>query len=213
MVRIMSNFEKAWEMSLNDWLETIPEIVPEAEYTKNHEKWKRKLFNKMRGDRYHRFTTQTVKVMLVAAVLCALLLTAFVVPSSREYIINNFEIFSRYQLTESNDNSVNGDIMVGYIPDGFELVNKQVHSKSIIYSYIDSKDTTITVIKSSSIIEIDFDTETGVMETTVRGGITYTLYDDTTEYNCLVWNENDYIYQIHSSVSKDELLKIAEAIK
>ena len=213
MERIMSNFEKACEMSLNDWLSTIPEEVPEAEYTKNHEKWKRKLFNKMRGNRYHKFTTKTVKVMLVAAVLCALLLTAFVIPSSREYIIDNFEIFSRYKITENNKNSVNGEITVGYIPEGFELVNKQVHSKSIIYSYIDSKDITITVIKSSSIIEIDFDTETGVMETVVHDGITYTLYDDATEYNCLVWNENDYIYQIHSSVSKDELLKIAEAIK
>ncbi|MBR5203193.1 MAG: hypothetical protein IKW45_08000, partial [Clostridia bacterium] len=94
----MSNFEKACEMSLNDWLATIPDIVPEAEYTEKHAKWLRKLFNKMRDNRYHRFTTKTVKVLMIAAVLSALLLTAFVIPSSREYIIDNFDIFSRYQL-------------------------------------------------------------------------------------------------------------------
>ena len=132
----MSNFEKACEMSLNDWLSTIPEEVPEAEYTKNHEKWKRKLFNKMRGNRYHKFTTKTVKVMLVAAVLCALLLTAFVIPSSREYIIDNFDIFSRYQITESNDNSVNGEITVGYIPEGFELESSVLQDKHVYFRYV-----------------------------------------------------------------------------
>ena len=40
----MSNFEKACELSLNDWLATIPEVVPEAEYTDKHEKWLKKLF-------------------------------------------------------------------------------------------------------------------------------------------------------------------------
>lgn len=209
----MNNFEKACEMSFNDWLATIPDIVPEAEYTKNHEKWKKKLFNKMRDNRYHRFTTKTVKVMLVAAVLSALLLTAFVIPSSREYIIDNFDIFSRYKITENNKNSVNGEITVGYIPEGFELVNEQFSSKNITHNYIDGNGITITIVKSSSALEVDFDTETGVMKTVVRGNITYTLYDDTTEYNCLVWNENDYIYQIHSSISKDELLKIAETVK
>ena len=209
----MNNFEKACEMSFNDWLATIPDIVPEAEYTKNHEKWKKKLFNKMRDNRYHRFTTKTVKVMLVAAVLSALLLTAFVIPSSREYIIDNFEIFSRYKITENNKNSVNGEITVGYIPEGFELVNEQFSSKNITHNFIDGNGITITIVKSSSALEVDFDTETGVMKTVVRGNITYTLYDDTTEYNCLVWNENDYIYQIHSSISKDELLKIAETVK
>ena len=209
----MNNFEKACEMSMNDWLATIPENVPKAEYTKNHEKWLKKLFNKMRGNRYHRFTTNTVKVMLVAAVLTALLLTAFVIPSSREYIIDNFEIFSRYKITENNKNSVNGEITVGYIPEGFELVNKQVVSKSITYNYIDSKGKTITIIKSSSIMEIDFDTETGNVENIIINCIECSYYVDENSFMYLVWNDNDYIYQIHSSVSKDELFKIAESVK
>lgn len=208
----MNNFEKACEMSLNDWLATIPEIVPEAEYTKNHEKWKRKLFDKMRGNRYHRFTTKTVKVLMIAAVLSALLLTAFVIPSSREYIIDNFDIFSRYQLTESNDNSVNGEITVGYIPQGFELVNKHINSRLIAYDYSNGSEQ-IVISKCTSSIKVEFDTEKGNIEQFIVGDVTYILYDDTTNYNSVVWNENDYVYQIHSTVSKDELLKIAETVK
>ena len=209
----MNNFEKACEMSFNDWLATIPDIVPEAEYTKNHEKWKKKLFNKMRDNRYHRFTTKTVKVMLVAAVLSALLLTAFVIPSSREYIIDNFDIFSRYKITENNKNSVNGEITVGYIPEGFELVNGQSSSKIITLHYSNSDNGVIAITKFSSSIEVDFDTETGLTEKIVINGNTYTYYFDDTNYGYLVWNTNDYIYQVHSFLSKDELLKIAETVK
>ena len=60
----MTNLAKACELSLNDWLETFPDVIPEAECSKKHEKWKKNLFNKMRDDQYHRFTTRTIKVML-----------------------------------------------------------------------------------------------------------------------------------------------------
>ena len=209
----MNNFEKACEMSLNDWLATIPEIVPEAEYTKNHEKWKRKLFNKMRDNRYHRFTTKTVKVLMIAAVLSALLLTAFVIPSSREYIIDNFNIFSRYQLTESNDNSVNGEITVGYIPEGFELVDKQTSSKSIVYNYENKTNMTITIIKYSSSYKVEFDTEKGCVENLNIDGESYVFYIDANNYHYLIWNKNDYVYQIDCKLPKEELLKIAETVK
>lgn len=209
----MNNFEKACEMSFNDWLATIPEIVPEAEYTKNHEKWKIKLFNKMRDNRYHMFTTKTIKVMLVAAVLCALLLTAFVVPSSREYIIDNFEIFSRYKITENNKNSVNGEIIVGYIPEGFELESSENQIMHIYYKYTSHDNKEFVVSKFSSSIELDLDTETGNIETINIDKKVYSYYVDENNYNYLVWTVNDYVYRINGTISKDELLKIAETVK
>ena len=209
----MNNFQKAWEMSLNDWLATIPEEIPEAEYTDKHEKWKRKLFNKMRGDRYHRFTTKTVKVMLIAATLTALLLTAFVIPSSREYIIDNFDIFSRYQITEPNDNSVNGEITVGYIPKGFELVEKQLTTKTVIYNYKNNQNSYVSIMQSSSTVNIEFDTEKGNFEEIVFNSNLYIYFLDGKNFGYLVWNKNDYVYQIHGSISKDEMIKIAETVK
>ena len=44
MEKKMNNFQNACELSLNDWVSTLPDIVPEAEYTKKHEKWKKNLF-------------------------------------------------------------------------------------------------------------------------------------------------------------------------
>ena len=208
----MNKLARACELSLDDWFATFPEVIPEAERSEKHEKWKRKLFDKMRNDRYHRFTTKTVKVMLVAAVLWALLLTAFVIPSSREFIIDNFDVFSTYKLTESNDNSVNGEITVGYIPAGFELTSKNNNSKLIAYDYMNENDW-VSVSKLSSSIKIEFDTEMGSIENIDIDGKIYIFYVDENNYNYLVWNANDYVYQIDGTLSKDELLKIAKTVK
>lgn len=210
---MMSKLARACELSLNDWYATFPDVIPEAECSKKHEKWKKNLFNKMRDDHYHRFTTRTIKVMVIAATLSALLLTAFVIPSSREFIIDNFDIFSRYKLTESNNNAVNGEITVGYIPEGFKLTNENVLSRLIINDYTDSNGNIFTITKSSSSSEVDFDTETCSAENITVNGKTYMLYVDENNYNFLVWSVNDYVYQIDGALTKDELLKIAETVK
>ena len=212
MVKKMNKFEKACEMSMNDWLATIPDEIPEAEYTEKHEKWLKNLFNKMRDNRYHRFTTKTVKVMLIAATLTALLLTAFVIPSSREFIIDNFDIFSRYQLTESNDNSVNGEITVGYIPEGFELVNVQISSRAIVNDYSDSNGNIFTITKGTSALELDANTEDVDTETIVINNNTYYYCLSKNGIGNVIWNKNDYVYQISGALSRDELVKIAETV-
>lgn len=210
---MMSNLALACELSLNDWFATFPDEIPEAERSKKHEKWKKNLFNKMRDDHYHRFTTKTIKVMLIAATLSALLLTAFVIPSSREFIIDNFDIFSRYKLTESNNNAVSGEITVGYIPEGFKLTNERVSSRTIINEHTDSNGGVFIITKSTSSTEAIFDTETGEIERIVVDGQEYVFYIDKNNYKFLVWNKNDYVYQIDGTLPKNELLKIAETVK
>lgn len=209
----MSKLARACELSLNDWYATFPDVIPEAECSKKHEKWKKTLFNKMRDDHYHRFTTKTIKVMLIAATLSALLLTAFVIPSSREFIIDNFDIFSRYKLTESNNNAVSSEITVGYIPEGFELTNEQELSRLIINDYYNSNGEVFTITKSTSSSKVEFDTETGSIENIENNSQIYIFYVDENNYNYLVWNKNDYVYQVDGTLPKDELLKIAETVK
>ena len=54
----MNNLKKACELSLNEWSATFPKRIPEAECSEKHKRWKKNLFNKMRGDYYHRFTSE-----------------------------------------------------------------------------------------------------------------------------------------------------------
>ena len=206
----MTNLAKACELSLNDWLATFPDIIPEAERSKKHEKWKKNLFNKMRDDHYHRFTTKTIKVLLVAAVIFALLMTAFVIPSSRKYMLDNLNHFSRYKVTENNKNSVDGEITVGYIPEGFELDESIDLGKQIIHRYHNINGEFFTVFKNSSAAEVDFDTENFVLEEITFNGVNYIYCKGNFGMNSIVWNKNDYVYKIEAPLKKEELIKIAE---
>lgn len=206
----MSNLAKACELSFNDWLATFPDVIPEAERSKKHEKWKKKLFDKMRNDRYHTFTTKTIKVMLVAAIISALLLTAFVIPSSREYILDTFGIASRYKITENNKNSVNGEIKVDYIPDGFKLLQIKQSGKNVLYEYEHSNGDFFTIYKYSSEVEVDFNTEFSVSEEIINNGLEYVYCQGDLGSDNIIWTKSDYVYRIDGTLTKEEFIKIAE---
>ncbi len=208
----MTKLALACELSLNDWVATFPDIIPEAECSKKHEKWKKKLFNKMRNDRYHGFTTNAVRIILVAAILVALLLSAFVFPSSRESVLSNLNDFSKFKITENNKNSVNGEIKVGYIPEGFEKYEAEYYSKYIIYKYKSNSEEMLTIWKCTSSLEMEFDTENFITEEIIVDNMKYTYCQGNEGINNLVWTKFDYIYRIDGALSKEEMVKIAKFV-
>lgn len=208
----MSKLAQACELSLNDWLATFPEEIPKAECSKKHEKWKRNLFNKMRDGYYHSFTTKTIKLMLVAAIITVLLFTAFVIPSSREFILDNMDDFSRFKITENNKNSVNSEITVEYIPDGFIFESKGQAGKQLIYKYVSDNGEFFTIYKQSSSIVVNFNTENNISEEIIVEGVQYIFCKGDSGMNSLVWIKNDYVYGIDGNISLEEFLKIAENI-
>lgn len=209
----MTKFEKACEMSLNDWVDSLPDIIPEAEYTERHEKWLNNLFNKMRDNKYHVFTTKTVRLILIAAVLATILLTAFAIPSSREFIIEKFDVFGTYKLTDSNNNSVSGKIIVGYIPEGFELTEEVSKSKFTHSTFRNSNNVTIVIGKYSSTSEVDFNIETVETENIVIDNTTYIYSLSQNNTTNIIWTKNDYIYSITGNISKTEIIEIAKTIE
>ena len=209
----MSKLALACEMSLNEWLATFPDEIPKAEHTEKHEKWKRNLFNKMRDGRYHRFTTNTIKILVVAAILLAMLMSAFVFPSSRETILNDSNNFSMFKITEHNKNSVNREIKVGYIPEGFDLKQKDSMDKFLQYKYVSNNGQFFTIIKSTSSMKMEFDTEKFMTEEIIVDNVNYVYCQGNEGVNNLVWTKNDYVYRLSGTLSKEKLLKIAGTVK
>ena len=208
----MNKLSQACELSLNDWLATFPDEIPEAECSAKHEKWKKNLFNKMRDDRYHVLTTKAVRIIFVAAILCSLLLTAFVIPSSREFILDKFDTHSTFKITKNNDNFVTQEITVDYIPEGFELDRTIYLYKQIINRYQNADNKFFTIIKQSSSMEVNFDTENFVSEEIVDNNATYIYCQGNENINNLIWTKNDYVYRIDGTLSKEEFLKIAKNV-
>lgn len=209
----MSKFARACILSYEEWVATIPEELPKPEYSKKHIRRMNALKNKMRGNVYHHFTTKTIRIMLVAAILLALMMTAFVFPSSRDSFMDNFNIASRYQMTKENKNSVPDEMTVGYIPEGFELESKDNSFKMSVYKYTASNNSSFTIVKYSSSIEIYFDAENLDTQNVTIDNINYTYGTDALNNSNVIWTENDYMFRIDGNLQVEELLKIAKTIE
>ena len=209
----MSKLAEACVLSFNEWIETYPEIMPVAERSEKHEKWKKNLFDKMRNDRYHRLTSKTIKVMLVAAIICALLLSAFVFPSSRETIVEEFDIFSTFKVTKDNNNLINSDIAVGYIPEGYEYTETRYGEKQVTNIYYNDKREKLTIMKCSSSSMVVYDNEKSTSEEILNSDIKYVFSESESGNNSLTWTKNDYVYKISGFLDLDELLKISDNVK
>ena len=205
----MSKLAQACELSFNEWIESFPEVMPVAERSPKHEKWKKQLFNKMRNDRYHVLTTKSVNILLIAAILCALLMSAFVFPSSREALTDNFDIFSTFKMTKDNNNYINSEIKVGYIPEGYYFSEIIDMGKYKMYRYSNNEGIFFTIMKQSSSIIVDYNSEEQVSSEIVVNNVKYICSTGDSGVSNIVWTKNDYVYRISGKLNSDELFKIA----
>ncbi len=210
----MNTFAEACKASYYDREAAILDIdsLPEPQYSENHLKRMEKLFDQMRGDRYHHFTRKTARLLLVAAIVFALILCAFAVPASREFFAERYEEFSRFFLIESNGNAVRS-IEIGYIPEDFAPIEEHNNRHLMEYKYQSESGDILTVSKNSSDITSMFNSEGGTVEEITEDGITYSLITNSSSKSTLLWVKNDYIYSVEGMVSSEEMLKIAQNLK
>ena len=208
----MTNFEAAVELSLNNWVKSLPTEFDLPEPTEEYKKNIAKLFDKMRGDRYHKLTRSAVRAILIAAILLALATAVLAATVGREFIIEKFSDFSTYNVVDtSNVKGVDG-IEIGYIPQGFECDTTEETDYSVLCIY-ENNNEWISVYKAKIDSKIEFDTEYNNKEEVKINGVEGVYYkDDSMGCSGIVWNDGNYIYQLESNISKEELIKIAENI-
>ena len=190
-----NNLAKACFLLNEEWIDTLPEKVEPYKYSKQHNRNMQKLFSKMRKDKYHTFKLLKVGkkhklgVLIIAALISSMTTTAFAIPQSREYIIRKLFNHSSYTIKDVSNMETVSDLTVGYIPNGFELLD-----------YYESKD----------IYSYEFyNTENYNYEKVIINNIEYIFYHNINSHG-VIWNNNQYIFSIDSNLSKEEILKIAE---
>ncbi len=209
----MNVLQQACMLSNESFMSTIPDIVPEPQYSKKHIRTMNKLLNKMRDNRYHYFTTGTVRVLIAAAIIFSLVVSAFAIPSVREYVITKFNTHSVFRAVSTEDSQYVTDLTVGYIPEGFELVEEDENRWEYTYLLYDETDDCLIINKTTKFAEIGFDIEEAPIKTVVSNGIEYILYEDYDNHYGVVWYCDSYVYYIEGNVCQEELLKIAYRIK
>lgn len=207
----MTNFEKACLLSCEEWVNTLS-TIDDFQFSKSYERKMKKLFNKMRNDKYHRFTTNTVKVLVAAAIIMSIATTAFAIPTTREYIFNHFKNYAVYTVADVDKAEQIEPISFGYLPDGF------------VQNYEDSAldRNTLGYENGAEWIKIDKyridssvfkDNEYNNYETVQINGVDYICSVNDDGNTEVIWNNGEYVYSIYSSLNMNNLLTIAENLK
>lgn len=208
----MNNFEEACMLSNEDWINSLPTEIEPYKFSKYHNKQMDKLFNKMRNNKYHRFTKNTTRVIVAAALISSMTITAFAIPQSREFIIKKLFNHSVYTIKDTSDAEFVSSITVGYIPDNFTL--KEKYESDDVYSceYWNG-DEFVAIFKYTLDNKINFNTEKYKYTEIEINNISYILYDLESDSCGVIWNNGGYIYTIKGNISSEELIKIASKIE
>lgn len=201
----MNNFNDACSLSCDDWLNNFSELF-DYDFSKSFDKEMQKLIDKMRKDKYHKFTRKSMQVLIIAAIILSFATTVFAIPSSRKYIIQQFKDHFSYTVSDkdSNINDIN-EITIGYVPYGFKI-NYTDSSELETFKEYRNSNNWFTVNKDTINTEINFDSLE--REIKVINGIEYLLFT-TDSTNGVIWNNGLYTYTITGDISEEELIKIA----
>ncbi len=224
----MSNLENACFKACDDWVNEI-ECNIEPDYSKEHIK-RIKEISKGKGNT--RFGRKKLRILLVAAIVLLLNITAFAAVQSKQLNFIKGLIPNTYIFRVDNPvyKSVD-DIEYGYIPEGFKEVDRKYMFKGILVD-IDCPECQVMfsdgeqhffVVKNFEAAQFSFDSETETVTRFEDNGINYVYTEPTDKYKgkdgfvpWLYWNNDGYSYFVtgyESSISCEELLKIARDVK
>lgn len=205
----MNNFNDACTLSCDDWLNNFSESY-DCNFSKSFDIEINKLIDKMRNDKYHKFTKKSMQVLIIAAIILSFATTAFAIPSSRKYIIQQFKDHFSYTVSDidSNINDIN-EITIGYVPYGF-MINYTDSSELETFKEFRNSNNWFSVSKNTINTEINFDSLE--REIKVINGLEYLLFT-TDSTNGVIWNNGLYTYTVSGNIAKEELLKIALEIE
>lgn len=207
----MSILEEACLLSCEQWVDSFTQ-VPKHKFSKEHNKAIEKIIYPDKKDYRIKFSKNTIKILLIAAILLSLATTVFAVPACREHILNKFSNHSEYSVASTGNAKNVESLNVNYVPDGFKLVEKDTNKFGYIYEYRHN-DKIFTVEKTMIDIQINFDTEKYGSEEIEISGIKAICYRPDDDIYGIIFNNGEYVFSISGNLSKDELVKIAQNIK
>ncbi len=196
------------------WMATLPQNPPKAEFSEKHMKEMNKILDKMRGDRYHRFTRKTTKIIFVAAALItALSVTVFATIDLGAYILEELRDHAIFQSLFTSEESVGETIECGYIPEGFEVAMEDCAEHSLVIVYRNDIGEHFSIFKIENGYEVGLDNEYTKKSVAYISNAEVVIYEKENNDIRAVWCNGYYTYRIDGNISYNEVINIAEYVK
>lgn len=210
----MSILEEVCLLSCENWIDSFPDVIPKHKFSKKHIKKMKEIFRIESKSKNYRLSKKAIKLIIFAAILLSIALTAFAIPASREFIVEKLFNHSKYNIVNtSNYNNVDS-LVINYIPTGFVINDDNKYSSKHGYycTYV-KDDMYFSVDKVTINSEIGFDTEKYQNEIIEINGIESVYFISNNNVNGIIFNNGEYIYIISGNISKQEIVNIARSVE
>ena len=162
--------------------------------------------------------SKTVRTLLIAAIIAALLAAAVGAVMIVDYRFNWFSDHVEYNQPEANTGVEMTPIVIEYVPNGYQLGSGEDTVLSSTRSYLKGEDW-LDIEKHPANGAHGADNEGTDIYEIVRNGVKYTIFrtepeGDNIGIYSVFWADRDFRYTIYASenFSDDELLRIAEGV-
>lgn len=209
----MNNLQLACKMYNEDWLASLPENPPVVEFSKRHQRKMKKLFDKMRGNSYHHFTRKTMVVMAAAALLMTMSVCAFANPEIRAYVLDELQDHAIFQSLFESEQTVDGKIECGYVPDGFEVITEKYSNSQCLIIFESNNNLHFSIAKMENGDEVGVDNKYTQKSVIQISNAELIIYEKDNGDIRAVWCNANYTYRLDGNISYDEVVKIAENVK
>lgn len=208
----MSILEEICLLSSEQWVDSFPEEIPKHEFSKKHNEKMKELFKEESKINTYRLSKNTIRFLLIAAILLSITITAFAFPQSREFIISRFSNHSEYNITEGGEVKKVKSLEVNYIPEGFEKTEEYKSKYSYYYNY-ENSEMNFSVDKSVISGTISYDTEKYEDKIIEINGVEAIYFKPDDDLGGIIFNNGDYIFIISGNIGEKELVKIAQNVE
>ena len=201
-----------WLKELEQTIATLDIDIPEIkipEKTKGQIVSIKDSKSKSKKDRTVR--SKVIKILIIAAIIASLLVSAVAFTPFREFVV---EFFEDYNSFENNNAKVcfTKDIELSYLPQGFILIDESISKYTIVneykkenMSFVITKNTADTYYRISN----TYSEEIVFYENNIR----YTLLNLTDECTKVIWLTNEYSYVLTGyNMTNEELTELAKSI-
>lgn len=130
------------------------------------------------------------------------------------WVVEIFETYSIFKLKNDEKSTIRElqKYSPQYITDGLQLQNMIEQPSLMIYEYISEDGNTLNIFMSLSDTKIYFDTEDITLDK-IEISETTAYYFEKDKLKHMIFERDDFYFAVYGSISKSELIAVAEGIK
>ena len=214
----------ALEIYNNEWV-TSEEFSKEKFETSEKFNKKMQKMIKSRSNIYYKATlTGLRRAICVIAAILTLMLSTLSVGAVREAIGDFFvKVFSTHDDISYNEQidkpksyheTIEKIYELGYVPDGYELVDYSADTNNVSYMYFLDDKAIMFMQSTKSAYTVNVDNENSVKSIETYDNQEYMIYSSTNSPDIvLIWDNGEYIFSLTGNLNKSEAIELCKSLK